>query len=67
MTIESPCIRMCTLDAEGSLCLGCFRTLDEIVAWTGLAEAERAGVLARLPARRSAHEANPRGPSPATP
>lgn len=57
MTIESPCIRICTLDASGELCLGCFRTLDEIVAWTGLSEAERAGVLARLPARRSAHEA----------
>jgi len=57
MTIESPCIRICTLDATGELCLGCFRTLDEIVAWTGLSEAERARVLARLPERRSAHEA----------
>jgi len=67
MTIESPCIRMCTLDATGELCLGCFRTLDEIVAWTGLSEAERAGVLARLPARRSVHNANPRGPLAGTP
>lgn len=57
MTIESPCIRTCTLDAAGRLCLGCFRTLDEIVAWTQLSDAERAGVLACLPARRSAHEA----------
>jgi predicted Fe-S protein YdhL (DUF1289 family) len=67
MTIESPCIRICTLDATGELCLGCFRTLDEIVAWPQLSEGERAGVLARLPARRSAHEANPRGPAAGTP
>ena len=57
MTIESPCIPMCTLDATGELCLGCFRTLDEIVVWTALSEAERACVLARLLERRSAHEA----------
>ena len=57
MTTESPCIRICTLDATGELCLGCFRTLDEIAAWTQLSEAERAVVLARLPQRRSAHEA----------
>ena len=67
MTIESPCVRMCTLDATGELCLGCFRTLDEIVAWTALSEAERAGVLARLPGRRSAHAANPRGSSAGIP
>ena len=63
MTIESPCIRTCTLDAEGRVCLGCFRTLDEIMAWTQLSEAERAGVIERLAARRSAHAANPRGPA----
>jgi uncharacterized protein len=67
MTIDSPCIRICTLDATGELCLGCFRTLDEIVAWTQLSEAERAVVLERLPARRNAHAANPRGPPAATP
>ena len=65
--IESPCIRSCTLDAAGQLCIGCFRTLDEIMAWTQLSEAERASVLARLPARRSAHKANPRGPSAGIP
>jgi len=67
MTVESPCIRTCTLDAEGRLCLGCFRTLDEIMAWTQLSEAERAGVIARLSARRSAHAANPRGPAAGVP
>ncbi len=29
----SPCIRKCTLNAQ-DICLGCFRTLDEIVHWS---------------------------------
>ena len=55
--IESPCIRVCTLDASGELCLGCFRTLEEIVSWTAYSDNERWNVLERLPARRSAHAA----------
>ena len=56
--IESPCIRVCTLDATGELCLGCFRTLEEIGSWSSLSDPERWHVLERLPARRSRHEAS---------
>lgn len=39
----SPCVQVCTLDAQRQYCLGCLRTLDEIAAWGGLgAEAQRA-------------------------
>ena len=31
MSVESPCIRHCTLD-DADICLGCGRTLDEICA-----------------------------------
>jgi uncharacterized protein len=55
--IESPCIRVCTLDAAGELCLGCFRTLEEIGLWPALSDAERWQVLERLAARRNRHEA----------
>jgi predicted Fe-S protein YdhL (DUF1289 family) len=55
--IESPCIRVCTLDAAGEICLGCFRTLDEIGMWSSLSDPERAHVLEHLAARRSRHEA----------
>ena len=65
MTIESPCVRVCTLDPTGLLCLGCFRTLEEIGAWAQLADGERQNVVDRLPARRHEYEealfANPRG------
>lgn len=30
--VESPCIRNCCLN-EVDVCLGCFRTLDEIIHW----------------------------------
>ncbi len=56
--VPSPCVSVCTMDAAGALCLGCFRTLDEIAAWSVLdADAKRA-VLAKL-ARRRATYASP--------
>jgi predicted Fe-S protein YdhL (DUF1289 family) len=50
MAIESPCNKVCTVDASG-LCLGCGRTLGEIAGWIGYSDAERARVIAELPAR----------------
>ncbi|HCM46407.1 MAG TPA: DUF1289 domain-containing protein, partial [Colwellia sp.] len=29
---DSPCIRNCCLD-DDDFCLGCFRRIDEIIAW----------------------------------
>jgi len=55
--IESPCIRVCTLDDSGGICLGCFRTIEEIGLWSTLSDPERWQVLERLAARRSRHEA----------
>ncbi len=34
MTLMSPCIRNCCLNND-DICLGCFRSLDEIVLWGG--------------------------------
>ena len=47
----SPCVRTCTLD-ENDICLGCRRTLDEIIAWTGLSAEEQRAIIASLPERR---------------
>jgi len=47
----SPCIRVCTLD-DNDLCIGCARTLEEIVAWSGMSAAEQRAVIDALPARR---------------
>ena len=32
--IETPCVKICTLDARAGLCLGCGRTIDEIARWS---------------------------------
>ena len=57
--VPSPCISVCAMDPAGVLCLGCYRTLDEIAVWSVLdADAKRA-VLAALPARRGAVSSGP--------
>lgn len=50
MTVSTPCISICTLDVSGRQCLGCGRTLAEIGAWSGMSEAERRAIMARLAA-----------------
>ena len=53
--LASPCIRICCLD-EQNVCLGCFRTLDEIKDWTSTDKSARALVLQRCAQRREAHD-----------
>lgn len=55
--IDSPCAKVCTLDARAGLCLGCGRTIDEITRWTGMNASERAQVMVELPARLAARSA----------
>jgi predicted Fe-S protein YdhL (DUF1289 family) len=38
--IESPCSRNCCLNRE-NICLGCFRHIDEIIAWRGFSEQDK--------------------------
>jgi predicted Fe-S protein YdhL (DUF1289 family) len=52
--IESPCVKICTLDARSGICLGCGRTIDEIARWTAMNAAERSRVMTELPARMDA-------------
>ena len=49
--VASPCRRQCTLD-ERDVCLGCGRTLSEIVGWSALDEAGKRGVVAAAEVRR---------------
>lgn len=49
----SPCIKLCTLDSERRLCLGCGRTLAEIAGWSSFSEEERSRIMGQLSARLS--------------
>jgi uncharacterized protein len=50
--IESPCVNICRMNEAHGLCIGCWRTLDEIARWSQMDERERASVMAALPRRR---------------
>jgi uncharacterized protein len=58
MNVPSPCIHVCKL--VGDVCVGCFRTRDEIARWLQMSDEEKAQVNARLAKRASevevAHE-----------
>ena len=51
--IKTPCIKVCVVDGESGLCLGCYRRLNEVAAWTRFTDEERDAILAELPSRRS--------------
>lgn len=53
MAIETPCIKVCTVDAATRTCAGCGRTLDEIGRWLAMTPEERGRVMRELPARRA--------------
>jgi hypothetical protein len=53
VTVISPCLSVCRMD-EAGLCEGCFRTLDEIAAWSGLDGVERLAVWERIEKRAQA-------------
>ena len=48
--VASPCVDICRLDAQG-LCVGCRRTIDEIVEWPRASEARRREILRELALR----------------
>jgi len=39
--IPSPCVSVCTMDAETGWCDGCLRSLPEIAHWSVLSDAEK--------------------------
>ncbi|HEY5716918.1 MAG TPA: DUF1289 domain-containing protein [Motiliproteus sp.] len=54
MTKASPCIRHCCLD-EADICLGCYRSLAEILQWGEADAHQRQTILDRAALRREQH------------
>lgn len=61
--IVTPCVKVCVVDGESSLCLGCFRTLEEIAGWSRLTAERRDAVMAELPGRRARIDPAKLGPA----
>jgi predicted Fe-S protein YdhL (DUF1289 family) len=56
--IWSPCKKICVVDPAQSMCVGCFRTLDELGRWTLMTQDERLAVKAQLKAREADYRAS---------
>ena len=51
--IVTPCVKVCFIDPDSGLCLGCFRNIEEIARWSGYTDDQRNEILDALPGRRS--------------
>lgn len=49
--VPSPCVRNCCLD-DDDICLGCFRSLQEITAWAEATDEQKREILSRANGRR---------------
>ncbi|TMM45620.1 DUF1289 domain-containing protein [Colwellia ponticola] len=54
---DSPCVSNCCLDND-DICLGCFRHIDEIVAWRGYSDQEKQRIIALCCQRQIKHDYN---------
>jgi len=50
--VESPCIKKCVVNEVG-VCIGCYRSLDEIGIWASASEQRRQQVLKNCEARQA--------------
>ncbi|WP_232418385.1 DUF1289 domain-containing protein [Methylotenera sp. 1P/1] len=52
-TVASPCIGVCSMDDLSGLCLGCYRTIEEIQAWWDMDDASKQSIIAQADDRAS--------------
>ncbi|HYF04049.1 MAG TPA: DUF1289 domain-containing protein [Patescibacteria group bacterium] len=50
--ITSPCIKICSMDQSLNVCIGCWRTLDEIARWGRADDDEKREILKAIEERR---------------
>lgn len=53
-TIKSPCIDVCI--SRDGMCIGCYRTLEEMAGWPTYSEKEKAQVLENIKGRRGSQD-----------
>lgn len=51
--IQSPCIGVCSMDDLSGLCLGCYRTLEEIQGWWDLDNTGKQAVIEQASERET--------------
>lgn len=54
--LSSPCVRNCCLHPETDVCMGCFRSLEEILVWHSSNDVIRQEIIDRARQRRAEDE-----------
>lgn len=50
--VKSPCINICKLD-KNKICVGCYRTIDEIAHWTKYTDEEKIQIKRIIETRKT--------------
>lgn len=61
--MPSPCISICQMDPQADVCLGCYRTRQEIASWSRMSVEVQRDLLDVLNERRAAKTGIRRRPS----
>ena len=59
--IWSPCKRICLVDPDNAICIGCFRTLEELGRWTQMTREEHLKIKSELDEREETYRAEKLG------
>ena len=49
--IDSPCIKLCSIHPSERICIGCYRSIEEIGIWSKLSPEVRSTIMKELPGR----------------
>jgi predicted Fe-S protein YdhL (DUF1289 family) len=49
--VPSPCVSVCVMDPRSAVCTGCWRSLEEIGAWSRLSDEAKRQVWQRIQQR----------------
>jgi hypothetical protein len=49
--IASPCVKICIVHPDARICTGCYRSIEEIGAWSKMSHEDRAAIMQELPDR----------------
>ena len=53
--LVSPCVRHCQLD-NADICIGCFRSLTEIMHWREASDVQKSQILSRVEQRQRSNK-----------
>ena len=49
--LQSPCNKQCIINPRTNYCMGCFRTIDEIIKWINFSDEERKEIMLKIQIR----------------